>query len=156
MCDWICKNRSKSHKNWNPFYCWTLKVNSCTTQKRQTHGYKWQHLLSQKAFRYPCLTTKVHYRVFGLVNGINKNVSGTTLLPATVSTYPVHWVYFCHLLKTQHRFLCCNGRYNLLSATHQPPPHTPLPPTHPPTHPYNVLSVILQSLWRKLLKTQQC
>ena len=46
ICDWICKNRSKSHRNWNPFYCWTLKLNSCTNQKRLTHGHRWPSLLS--------------------------------------------------------------------------------------------------------------
>ena len=33
----------------------------------------------------------------GPMNGINKDVSGTRLLPMTVSTYPVNWVCFCHL-----------------------------------------------------------
>ena len=23
ICDWVCKNRPKMHKNWNPIYCWT-------------------------------------------------------------------------------------------------------------------------------------
>ena len=86
------------------------------------------------------------------VNGINKDVSGTRLLPMTVSTYPVDWICFCHLLKTLHCCLCPSGRYNLPLATHPPPPPTP-PLT--PAHPYNVTSVILQSMWKKLLKTQQ-
>ena len=34
-----------------------------------------------------------------LMNDINKDVSSAWLLPTTVSTYPVDWVYFCHLLK---------------------------------------------------------
>ena len=42
----------------------------------------------------------------GRVNGINKDVSGAKLLPTTVSTCPVDWVSFCHLLKTQHCCLC--------------------------------------------------
>ena len=56
-------------KNWNPFYCWTLiyKPNSCTTQKHQTHGYKWSSLLLQTAYCHPvrppmCTTGP---RVFG-------------------------------------------------------------------------------------------
>ena len=49
---------------------------------------------SQTAFFHHCQTTKVHYRVLGaseFMNGINKDVimSGTILLPTTVSTYPV-------------------------------------------------------------------
>ena len=65
ICNWICKNRSKSNRNWNPFYCWTLKLNSCTNQKRLTHGHRWPSLLSQTAFCHPCQNIKVHYRVFG-------------------------------------------------------------------------------------------
>ena len=38
VCDWICKNQSKSHKNWNPFYCLTLKLHSSTTQMYQIYG----------------------------------------------------------------------------------------------------------------------
>ena len=29
------------------FYCWTLNLYSCTTQKHQTHGYRWPSLLSK-------------------------------------------------------------------------------------------------------------
>ena len=67
----------------------------------------------------------------GPVNGINKDVSGARLLPKTVSTYPVDWVCFCHLLKTQHCCLCPNGRYNQPPAIHHlhHPPY-PLPPAH--------------------------
>ena len=54
----------------------------------------------------------------GTVNGINRDVSGARLLSMTALTYPVDWVYFCHLLKTQHCCLCPNERYN-----------PPLPPT---------------------------
>ena len=55
-CDRICKNWSKSHRNWNPFYCWTLKLNSCTNLLRLTHGHRWPSLdlLSQTAFCQPC------------------------------------------------------------------------------------------------------
>ena len=56
----------------------------------------------------------------GPVNGINKDVSGTRLLLTTVSTYPVDWICFCHLLTTQHCYLCSNRRYNSPSATHLP------------------------------------
>ena len=62
----------------------------------------------------------------GPVNGINKDVSSTRLLPTTVSTYPVNWICFCHLLKTQY---CC-----LCPITHLQLPTCPtlFPPTHPP------------------------
>ena len=75
-----------------------------------------------------------------LVNGINKDMSGARLLQMIVSTYPVGWVSFGHLLKIQHCCLCPNGGYNQPLATHLPPP--PTHPHHPPT-PYNVPSVIL-------------
>ena len=65
----------------------------------------------------------------GPVNGINEDVSGARLLPTTVSTYPVDWVCFCHLLKTQHCCLCPSGSFNLPSAAHPPPP--PTPPAQP-------------------------
>ena len=50
-----------------------IKANSCTNQKHQIHGYRWQSLLSQNAFCHPCQITKVHYRVLGPVNGTNKD-----------------------------------------------------------------------------------
>ena len=85
----------------------------------------------------------------GPVGGTNKDVTGARLLPTTVSTCPVDWVPFCHSLKTQHCCLCPYGSFNLPQATHLPPP--PTPPT-----PYNMPFLILQSLWKKLLKNQQC
>ena len=39
------------------------------------------------------------------VNGINKDMSHSRLLPPTVSSHPVDLVCFCQLLKTQHCFL---------------------------------------------------
>ena len=68
----------------------------------------------------------------GLVNGINKDVSGARLLPMTVSTCSVDWVSFCHLLKTQHYCLCPNERYSSFLTTHLPTLPTP---SHPPIHP---------------------
>ena len=47
-----------------------------------------------------------------------------------------------------------NGRVNPPPASHPPPPPTP-PLSHPPT-PLYVQSMILQWLWKKLLKIQQC
>ena len=46
------------------------------------------------------------------------------------------------------------GWCNPPPASHPPPPPTP-PPSHPPTSLY-MQSVILQWLWKKLLKIQQC
>ena len=79
ICDWICKNWSKLHKNWNSFYCWTLKLNSCAIPRNAKHIYSYRRpcLLSQTAFCCPCQTTKVHYRVLGPANSINKDVSGS-------------------------------------------------------------------------------
>ena len=148
LCDWIYKNHSKSHKNWNPIYCLTLILNSCAIQKHQTCGCIWPSILSQTAFycrvKPPrCITESVEP-----VNSINKDVSGDRLLPTTVSTYPVEWVCFCHLLKTQNCCLCPNGRHNPSPGAHPLPPLITSTPTthHFPSHlssPYNVLSVIL-------------
>ena len=51
------------------------------------------------------------------------------LLLTTTSVYPVDCTCICPLLKTQHHYLCPNGRCNLPSAS-----HPPLPPTHPLIH----------------------
>ena len=108
----------------------------------------------RRPFASPVRPSRCTTGPLGPVNGINKDVSGTILLPTTVSTYPMDWVCFCHLLNTQHCCLCPYGSFGPPPASHPPPPPTP-PPSHPPT-PYNVPSVILQSLWKKLLKNQQC
>ena len=78
------------------------------------------------------------------MNSINKDVCGTKLLPATVLTYPVDCVCFCHLLETQHYCLCPNGKY-------LPTPHICSLPPHPSyyqTTPLYIPLVILQLLWR--------
>ena len=69
----------------------------------------------------------------GLVNGINKDLTGAKLLSMTVSTCAVYWVPVCHFLKTQHCYLCPYGRFNPPLATHFPPSPTPSL-SHPPTH----------------------
>ena len=97
--EWICKNRPKPHKKWNPIYCWTLNPHSYTTEKHQMHGYRWLSLLSQIAFVDPVKPQRhTTCRDFQPVNGINNYVSDARMLPITVSTYPVDWVCFCHLL----------------------------------------------------------
>ena len=98
-------------------------------------------------FAFPVKSLRCTTGWLGLVNGINKDVSGARLLSITVSTCPVAWVCFFHFLKTQNCCLCPNGRYRLLSDTHLPPP--PTPPI-----PYNVPSVILQSLWKRCSKSE--
>ena len=75
-------------------------------------------------FCWPCQPWRYTTGSMEPVIGINKDVSGAWLLPMTISTYPVDWVCFCHLLKTQHCCLCPNGRYNPPLATHPPPPST--------------------------------
>ena len=98
-------------------------------------------------FVIPVRSTRCTTDSLGPVNDINKDMSGTRLLPTTVSTYPVDWVCFCHLLKTQHCCLCPSGRYTRLRL--------PTCLHHPPTS-YNMPSVILQLLWKMALKTQHC
>ena len=67
------------------------------------------------------------------LDGINKDVGGAKLLLMTTSVYPVDCACICPLLKTQHHCLCPNGRCNLPSASHPPPPPPyPLPPLPPP------------------------
>ena len=87
------------------------------------------------------------------VNGINKDVCGAKLQPMTVSAFPVDCDLLCHLLDTQYRF------HVLMEAlTHLQLPTLPHHLPHPPpTHPLIYMPfVILQSLWKQLLKIQQC
>ena len=56
-------------------------------------------------FADPDKPQKVYYRAYMMsVNGIIKEVCGVKLLPMTFSAYPVDFVCFWHLIKTQH---CC-------------------------------------------------
>ena len=137
ICDWICNIWSKSHKNWNPFYCWTLHLNSCTTQIHQTHGYRWPNLLSQMAFCSPNQTTEVHYRVFG---GSEWHYYGCEWCQTAANNcldVSCGLSAFLPVLKTQHCRLCPNGGITNLQ----------LPTTHPTSSqlsiPYNMPSVIL-------------
>ena len=134
ICDRICKNRSKSHRNWNRFYCWTLKLTSCTNQKCLTHGYRWPSTLSQTAFFHPCQTIMV---------------------TAANNSRLIQWIESVSVTYWRHSTAVCvfmEGLIHLRLPTHPlHPPH----PSHPST-PYNMPSVILQSLWKKLLKIQQC
>ena len=111
MCDWICKNWSKLHKKWNPFYCWALKLNSCTNQKCRHMAIDGQVCFHRRPFTIPCRPPRYTTGSLGPMNGINKDVSGTRLLLMTVSIYPVDWVCFCQLLKIQYCCLCPNERY---------------------------------------------
>ena len=66
------------------------------------------------------------------VDSINKDVCGAKLLLTIVSAYPMDFVCFCDLSKTQHCCLSSNRKYNPPLATHPlPHPPTPLPPAHP-------------------------
>ena len=144
-------------------FCQPVKPSRCTTGSVEpvngiNKDVSSARLLPTTVSTYPvdwvyfCHLLKTQHYCLCLY-GINKDVSGATLLPMTISTYSVDWVCFCHLLKTQHYCLCPNGRYNPHPAVHPPPP--PTPPLLP-THPYNMPSMILQLLWKKLLKIQQC
>ena len=91
------QNRSKSHKNWNPFYCWILNLNSCTiySETPNTLLQMAKSAFTDCPFAIPvkaprCTTSRVCRIV---VNGINKNRSGARLLPATVLDYPVDYIY---------------------------------------------------------------
>ena len=79
-------------------------------------------------FAVPVKTLRCTTGSLGLVNGINKGVSGARLLPTTVLTYPVDWVCFCHWLNTHYCPLCLIERHNPAPATH---PLHPLLPAHP-------------------------
>ena len=97
-CDQICINRSKSHRIWNPFYGEHQSLTLALARNAQHMAIN-----GQVCFRRPFAISvrPLRYTIgsLGPVNG-NKDVSGTRLLPMTVSTYPMDWICFCHLLKT--------------------------------------------------------
>ena len=81
-------------------------------------------------------------RAVEIVNSIIKEVSGTKLLPKTVSADLMDCVYFCHLLKTKHCCLCLNKNMTpfwLPILLH----HPPLPPTSTSSHPPILLNMSL-------------
>ena len=123
ICDWIYENCPHRHKIWNLIYYWLLNLHPCILPRSTKHVaidgqvcFHWR-LIADSVKPPWCTTGSV-----GLVNGINKNVTGTKLLPTTISTSAADWVPFCHLLKTQHCCLCPYGRFNPLPATHSPHP----------------------------------
>ena len=84
----------------------------------------------------------------------NQNWWGAKLLPMSVLISPVDCVYLCHLLRTQHHYLCPNGResppsaYPLTSTTARL-----LPPTHPPPYIQHLLDIT--RVVKNCLKNQQ-
>ena len=79
--------------------------------------------------------------ITGSVGHVNSQTASNTVL-----IYPVDWVSFCHFLKTQHYCLCSNQMEGITCLWLYTQPY------HPPA-PYNVPSVILQSLWKKCSKS---
>ena len=75
------------------------------------------------------------------LDGINKDMGGAKLLLTTTSVYPVDCTCICPLLKTRHHCLCSNGRCNLPSASHPPPP-----PAHPLIHAIPDITVTLKNV----------
>ena len=129
------------HKKWIPIYCWLLNLHLALPRNTK-------HITidGQVCFYWRLIADSV--KPPGLVNGINKDMTGVKLLPTTVVTCAVDWVHFCHLLKTQHCCLWPYGRFNPPPATHHAPSTYPTPPTL-----YNVPFMILQSLWKSFSKT---
>ena len=112
----------KSHKNWNPIYCWKLKIQSFTTQNTkhingQVYFHRW---LFANPVKQPRCTT----RCVEPMNDVNKDMSSARLLPMTVLTYPVDWVCFSHLLKT---YVLMEG----ITCLWLPTPAPSCVPTHP-------------------------
>ena len=143
MYDWICKNQSKSHKNWNPIYCWTLHLNSCTTQKHQPHGYRWPSLLSQSTFAIPVKPPRctICTGSVGPVNVISKDVSDAKLLQQL--PWLILWIESVSVTYWRHSSAIC---VLMERITHLRLPTHPTP--LPPNHSYNMPSVNLQSLWK--------
>ena len=86
----------------------------------------------------------------------------STRLEAWVQNWPLRclldslgvsglWLEIVRLMATPNN---PNSGYNLPLTSHPPPPPTP-PPSHLPT-PLYVPPVLLEWLWKKLLKIQQC
>ena len=77
-------------------------------------------------------------------------VGESLLRPSSTKSCQGLWPALFGLIATPNSLI---GRYNPSLASHPPPP--PIHPLHLP-HPLYVQSVILQWLWKKLLKIQQC
>ena len=94
ICDWICKNHPKLHKNWNPIYCWTLTYTLVLSRNTKYMAIDGQVCFHRWLFIDPVKPPWCTTGSGKPVNGINKEVSGARLLPMTVLTYPVDWVSF--------------------------------------------------------------
>ena len=107
------QNLSQTHKSWNPVYWWTLNLYTLALPWNTKHmSIDSQVCFHRQLFADPVKLWRCTTGSVGSVNGINKDVSSTRLLPTTVLTYSVYGVCFYHLLKTQHCCLCPNGRYD--------------------------------------------
>ena len=116
--------------------------------------YTWLQMAKSAftAFCHPCKTTKVYDRVFGSVNGINKDVSGARLLPTTVLT--ILWIESVSVTDWIHGTALCalmEGIICLQLLTHPNTLHPP--PTHP--CPKSDIHDVTFAV-KKLLKFQQC
>ena len=76
----------------------------------------------RRPFAIPVRLLRCTTGSLGPVNGINKDVSDTRLLPMTVLTYPMNCVCFCHLLKTQQCSAVCEKAYQEVQD-HRLPTH---------------------------------
>ena len=135
------------HNNWNPIYSLTLMLHSSTVQAHQAYGYRYSHV---------CF----HWWLFSSMSNREGAPQGLwsqwmalirmCMVPNCSQrlSRPILWIVTACVTYWTHSTAACflNGRLNLPLAAHPHPPSTPL----------YVPFVILQSLWKKLLKIQQC
>ena len=89
----------------------------------------YRQLFSNLVRTFSCITGPV-----GPLGSTNQNWWDVKLLPIAVLIYPVVCVHLCHLLRTQHHYLCPNGWENPPLAC-PPTPTIPQPLlTHPHSH----------------------
>ena len=137
--------------NWSPIYCRTVNLWSCTIIPRNTKhmAIDGQVCFQRQLFADPVKPQKYNKESVEPVNGINKDMRDTTLLPKTISTYPVDWVgsiiYWSHSTAV---YVLNEGITCFQLPTHPLPPPISSPST---AHSYYMPFMTLQSLWKKLL-----
>ena len=131
------KHCPKLHKNWNPFY-------SLRLQNYPDTPSTWLYVAQSTWTGGFLLTVSNHEGALEPVNSIKRCVwCQTVASKINVLTYPMDFVCFSYLLKTQYFCLYHNGMNNPPLASHPPHPNY--------THPYVPL-VILQYSCKTLPK----
>ena len=140
---------SQINKNWSPIYCWTLThyletpktwlwmAKSAFTDNNCQDVNNCQDTIIVRIFVNSIIFLSTLSNQRGTLQGLWSQWMALIRMPVILDCclwlfWHILWIELSvlfHLLKTQHCYLCPNGRYNLLSPTHLLPPPTPPPPS---------------------------